>query len=186
MTRGSTSAFSAATQAATVRPFLLFEGWFDSGPLLLWTGYGPLLWNGNSYTGAGDFIGISEIKESNGLESAGMTIELSGIPTATVSLALSEPYQNRVVRIWAGFFDANGQIVADPKAIFTGRADYVTVTDAGENCRVTLSVENHLVDLMRARARYYTHQDQQTDYPGDLFFSFVEQIQDKPFQWGPG
>jgi hypothetical protein len=75
-------------------------------------------------------------------------------------------------------------IIADPVLLFTGRADTMNITDAGDTCTIELNAENHFVDLLRGRGRKYTHQDQQIDHPGDKFFDKVEGLQDKVFQWG--
>jgi hypothetical protein len=184
MPRTVSSAFQAAIASKTVRMLLLFEAFFDSGPVLLWTGYGTITIASRTYTGAGTFISLSEFKETDGVESQGLAIRLSGIPSSAISLALSEPYQGRIVRIQFGMMTETLGIIADPVLLFTGRADTMNITDAGDTCTIELNAENHFVDLLRGRGRKYTHQDQQIDHPGDKFFDKVEGLQDKVFQWG--
>lgn len=184
MPRTVSSAFQAAIANKTARMMLMFEAWFDSGPVLLWTGYGTITVLTRTYTGAGTFISLSEFKETDGVESQGLTIRLSGIPSSAVSLALSEAYQGRIVRIWFGMMTPDLGVIADPVLLFTGRADTMNITDAGDTCTIELNAENHFVDLLRGRGRKYTHQDQQIDYPNDNFLNKVELLQDQVFQWG--
>ena len=46
----------------------------------IWTGLGNLSLDGNTYTGAGDLLGISSVGESIDISARGATITLSGIP----------------------------------------------------------------------------------------------------------
>jgi hypothetical protein len=114
----------------------------------------------------------------------GTKATLSGIPSDLVALAMAEPYQGRVVRVYLALLDAAGAIISDPDPLFTGRADVMDITDDGPTATINLSVESRLIDMQRARARRYEHEDQQIDHPGDKFFEYVTQIQDKQIKWG--
>lgn len=183
MPRAVTTAFATAVAAGTVQPCLLVEGLFDSGAVRLWTGYGPLTWGANTFTGAGTLIGISNVAETNKVEANGTKIMLTGIDSSVVSLALSEPYQGRIVNVYLGLF-SSGALVADPDLLFAGRADVMTLADDGATCTIELAVEGRLVDLQRGRPRRYTDQDQKIDYPTDKGLEFVVAIQDKVVKWG--
>lgn len=184
MPRSVTPAFATAAAAGRVKPAFLFEGLFDSGALRLWTGYGQITWNSNVYTGAGIFMAVDTIEESNGVEANGCRFSLNGIPSGVLSLSLAEPYQGRVVRLYQAFLTSAGAIVADPDLLFTGFADLMNLEDAGETCTIELTAESRLIALQRARSRRYEDQDQKIDYPTDRFFEFVSIIQDKPVKWG--
>lgn len=179
-----TPAFQAAVAAKNYQPILLIEGFFDSGTLRFWTGYGDLVWSGNTFIGSGQVIGLSDVTETNAVESNSVTFMLNGIPSTNLSFALTENYQNRVVKYWLGLL-SNGVLIADPVALFVGRADSMTIRDNGETADIALKAESHLADLLRPRARRYTQEDQKIDYPSDLGLQFVRDIQDKTYRFGP-
>ena len=179
-----TPAFQAAIASRNYQPIMMIEGLFDSGALRFWTGYGDLVWSGNTFIGSAQLIGITDVTETNALESSSVTFTLNGIPAPNLSFALTENYQNRVVNLYFGLL-SNGALIADPVVLFRGRADSLTIRSTGDSADIRLVVENHLVDLMRARTRRYTHEDQQLDYAGDLGFQFVKDIQDKVYRFGP-
>ena len=182
--RTMTTAFTNAIASKNYQPIYLFEGLFDSGALRFWTGYGNITWNGNIYAGSGTLIGISEVKETNAVEAVGAKFTLSGVPSSLVSFTLTENYQNRVVKLWLGLM-SGGSLIADPVALFIGRADNLTIHDNGETSDIELDAENFLVDLLRPRIRQYTQEDQKLDYPSDLFLQYVREIQDKSYHFGP-
>lgn len=184
MPRTVSTAFQNATQASVIRPALFLEGVFDSGTLRLWTGIGNFTLGGNVYTGAGSLIGIEPVTENNQLEVTGTAITLSGIDSSVLSLAISEPYQGRVVTVTLALLDASNAVIGS-NPLFVGRCDVMTASDDGATCTITITVENKKVDLTRARARRYEEADQRKYYPTDRGFQFVTAIQDAQVQWGP-
>jgi hypothetical protein len=184
MPRAVSTEFANAIAAGAVYPALLVEIQFDSGTLRIWTGVGPLDWNGQTWTGAGGIIAVDAVEEAATVQAIGTKITLSGLDSSTVALALAEPYQGRRVLLRLALFDASGTIIATPDVVFDGRADVMTIADDGPGCTIAMTAESLFVDLQRARERRYEHEDQQLDYPGDLGFAFVSQIQDKPLKWG--
>ena len=184
MTRGMTPAYQAALAEQVIRPALFVEGEFPSGTLRLWTGLGDVDWNGSTWTGAGNLLGISPLEETADVVATGMQITLSGVPTSLVSLAISDAQQGQPVRLWLALLDDTGAIIADPVQAFTGRLDVPTLEDGAETCTITISYESRLIDLNRTREWRYTDQSQRQLYPGDRGFSFVTSLQDKPIRWG--
>src|SRR4051812_5427365 len=74
--------------AAQLRPLVLIKGEFDSGDLNLWSGIGTLSWNGDTYTGAGHLLSMSEVTENNLSDAQNTTFNLTGIDTAVLAAAL--------------------------------------------------------------------------------------------------
>jgi hypothetical protein len=184
MTRSLTANASAQTTAAVLRPHLFFEGEFSGSTLRMWTGFGPITWNGQTWEGVGNLVGVTAIEESNEVRARGVRVALAGVPSSMVSLALGNVRQNMPGRIWLGFLDSAGAVVADPFLAFEGRCDVAAVEDGPETATVTVSYEDELIDLERSRERRFTHEDQQIDYAGDLGFAFVTAIQDAEIVWG--
>jgi len=182
--RVMTPEFQAAIASKNYQPILLIEGFFDSKTLRYWTGYGDLVWSGNTFIGSGQVIGLSDVTETNAVESNSVTFMLNGIPSTNLSFALTENYQNRVVKYWLGLL-SNGALIADPVALFVGRADSMTIRDNGETADIALKAEGHLADLLRPRERRYTHEDQKIDYPSDLGLEFIKSMMGRTYRFGP-
>ncbi len=180
MSRDIAGVIATALGDEVVEPFFAVDLEFDSGTLRLWTGVGSREINGNEYIGAGNFLQISEMQETAEIQAAGATLTLSGIPTELLSIALSEPYQQRPARIYFGLVGAE----ADMAEVFTARMDQMTIEEGPESSIIQLSIENVLVDLERPRVLRYTNNDQQSRFPGDRGFEFVETIQNREVFWG--
>ena len=190
--RNLTASMLAEIAKSTVRPAILYEGEFVSpgSPsevpafLRLWTGIGDLSWDGKTWTGGGNLLGITPIEETRQLQARGFTAQLSGMPSSLISTALSGIRQGRAGTLWLAFFDSSGTIIADPYQLQRGKLDVSVIEDTGDKCSIAVQYESRLIDLERPRARYYTKQDQELDYPGDLGFDFVPKLQDANIQWG--
>lgn len=184
MARDLTSSVVAEVQSQLVHPFLLFEGDFVGGYVRCWTGVGNLTWGGYTWTGVGTLAGVSAIEETTEVAAKQVTVSLSGIPSANVSLALGASRQGKLGRVYLGFLDSSGNVVADPYLAFTGRLDVPVIEDMGEAATITITYESRLVALQRAPQRRYTHEDQQLDYAGDMGLEYVSKIQDAQITWG--
>lgn len=182
--RGLTAGMLAAIAAGTVRPAIFFEGEYNGGTLRLWTGVGTTSWNGQSWTGGGQLLGISPLGEATDVAAVGFTVTLSGMPSALISIALASVRQGKPGTLWLALYDSAGALIVDPYQLQKGRFDITVIEDAGDTCTIAAQYESRLIDLERARERRYTHEDQQIDYVGDLGFAFVAALQDMQILWG--
>jgi hypothetical protein len=165
------------------RPILLFEGQFDGGFVRFWTGSGLLTWDAKTWTGAGDLIGISDIEENTEIVATGITVSLAGVDPALVSAVIGEARQNMPGRIWVGFLDAAGAVIASPYLAFRGRLDVPSITDSADGCTISITYENVLGDLLRPREIRFTEEAQKAIFPDDRGFEYVTRIQDKDIKW---
>lgn len=179
MSRTVPAAILTALAQPEVQPFYAVEMLFDTAPLRFWTGLGDRTIDGETYTGAGNLLRIDGMEEASDLTAVSTTISLNGVPSSIVSLALVEPYQRRFCRVLFGV-----QNVADAVEVFSGFMNTMTIEDSGETSAIELLVDSKLVELERARVRRYTHESQQSRYPGDTFFSYVADLQDRDIVWG--
>lgn len=184
MTRGMTVAFAEALAARVVAPAVFFEGQFASGFLRLWSGLGDIVWNGQTWTGAGTLLGVGTIQEGDKIEAYGGSITLSGIPLDLVQLCIEEARQGLPGKVWIGLLTDAREIIADPILAFSGRLDVPNLEDAADSCMITITYEGRLIGLLQPREWRYTDESQQTLYPGDRGFEYVTTIQDKDIQWG--
>jgi hypothetical protein len=188
-----------------VYPFFATELRFDGNIVRMWTGQGTLvLSDGTEWVGLGQLLNISSIEETSEMSVKGASISLSGIPSELLSLALSEPYQGRIAKIYFGTFQ-QGSILQETSdyillqdgsrinleststgfnELFSGYMDQMNIEESGDTATIEMMVENKLIDLERARVARFTSGYQKSVYPGDLGMDFIEDLQDKRVSWG--
>lgn len=209
MSRTLSDGIVSVLTAEAIQPFFAVRMFFDTQTLNFWTGLGSLTVGGVTYTGTGQLMQISELSETAEISAKGATITLSGIPSNLISLALTEPYQGRVCEIYFGAIDANRVYLTDEDGnyilnedssridisigdpndiveVFTGYMDQMNIDEGAETSTIGLAVESKLIDLERPRVFRYTDANQKSRFPNDKGFEFVEDLQDKRFNWGRG
>lgn len=185
MARNLTAATVTAIEEGTVQPFIAVSIETSGGTFRAWTGYGDIIIDSNTYLGAGDLAGISTITEASDLSANGVSLSLSGVPPANISLALGQIQQGREANVLLGFFDnATGSVVVDPYLLFTGITDIPIITDNGQTATISIQCENKLIRLTKSNIRRYTPEDQERDFPADKGFDFVAALQDKTIEFG--
>ena len=193
-------------EAPVVKPFFAVELNFSSETIRMWTGQGTLvLDDGTQWFGLGQLLNISSIEETSEMAVKGATVSLSGIPSEILSLALSEPYQGRVCKIYFGTLSTGGALVQQSGSyilmqdgskilvqtgekgfneLFSGYMDQMNIEEGSDTSTIEMSVENKLIDLERARVARYTSGYQKSVYPNDLGLDFIEDLQDRQISWG--
>lgn len=185
-TAGRSLSADMVTEVTTAQlaPVLLATLQFST-PVYLWSGYGNLVYNSTTYLGLGTLGTISPLEETTDLAARGLTLRLSGVPTANVSLALTENYQGRECSIMFGALSPTaGTLIASPVTVFAGRMDVMQVSDDGNTAEITMTAESKLMDFKRPREIRYTDEEQQQLFPGDVGLEFVNDIQEKAIYWG--
>ena len=184
MPRNTTAAFDAEA-AKSVKTVVVFaELVFVNGPLRFWSGVGPIDWDGKTWLGTGRLGGISPMEETANGKVPGITLSLSGMPPEVLAAVANEARPRNPVKVWIGFLDANGQVVADPHRRYDGWMDVPSTEEGGESGTVSITVEHELQALDRAAGRRVTDEDQRADFPGDRSHEFVAGLQDKEITWG--
>jgi hypothetical protein len=209
MSRELTPDMAEALAATVVQPVLLVEGTFAGGTINWWTGIGPLDWDGKTWTGAGDLLGISEVEETDEIKAGGVTFTLSAVKPQHISLAMGEMQRGLPGKVWLALVAQDvmlgdpsiplvvgdpvrnlalgipgGGIVADPKILFRGRLDGCSVQDGGETSTISLTYQHELVDLERPREVRYTDAEQKRRFPGDRGLENIAALQDAVVPWG--
>lgn len=186
--RELTASVLSAIAAGTVRPVFFFEGVYESGGadayLRIFTGTGQIEWDGETWTGGRDLLQISPIRESTHVQAIGFSVTISGLPADKLAIALGSMRQNKPGRLWLGFFDSAGALIADPFPLRRGRFDFAPINRAGEEMTIEARYEDRLVDLERPRERRYTTIDQQLRSPTDRGFDQVPELQESQDVWG--
>lgn len=184
MSRALTAGMLAAMATGHLRPLFLYEGEFTGGTVRLFTGYGTIDWNGNTFTGSGQMLNITAIREVSELQAVNFTVSLNGELPSLISVALGQVRRGKPGSVWLGLLDANNALIADPFLCFKGRADRPDIVPDPSHTVISVAYESRLIDASRRRERRYTSEDQQIDYPGDKGFDYVPSLQDAVFTWG--
>ena len=179
MTRSTPASLLTALSQPEVLPFYAVEMVFDSAPVRFWTGYGDRTISGDTYIGTGNLLSIPGLDEVNDLSAKSVTLQLSGVSSTLVSLALQEPYQRRVCKVYFGTTDTS-----TPIEVFSGLMDVMTIEDGGETSVISLKVESKLIRLEKASNWRYTNESQKSRYSSDTFFAYVSNLQDRDIVWG--
>jgi len=188
MARDITSDFNTAIINTVVQPLFAIELEISDGTLRFWTGNGDITMtaggSSKTFTGLGDFLGISPITESSTLQMQGINILLTGIKSSLISSILSAQYTNRDATLYMGLFNTSGSVIADVYTLFKGKMDVCNISENGETSNISLNVESRLVVFELPKERLYTLEDQQIDFSTDLGFEFIPELQDKEITWG--
>ena len=184
MSRGLDSSFKTAAAAGNVRPALIAYFDFSGGAVRVWSGYGDLVWDSQTWSGIGDFGQVSPVQESGAVRANKLQFRLNGVPQDMVGRILLEGYRGRACKLWLALFNDAGAMVSSPALLFAGRMDQCVGEDKGSESAIFVNAENRLVELQRPRERRRNDQDQQNIFPGDRGLEYVAGLQDKELTWG--
>lgn len=183
MSRNLTNLVIAEVEATQLEPFLMFKGDFVDGEIHIWSGYGDIDWNGQTWTGAGTLLSVSNVMEDNEISAKGITVTMNGIPQEIISLILADCRQGADGLIYLGFL-SSGLVVNNPILIFEGKLDVPVIDEGAETSSISITYESRLIDLLRTRESRFTDEDQKRAFAGDLGCEFVVSLQDKNIKWG--
>ena len=178
MTRPLRDGLQTGLLASAKSPVIFVEAEFASGTIRLWSGLREVTWNGAPWTPVGGLLTVSPIEETTELRSTGVTVSLSGITQANLSLALGEARPGKPVTLWLGLLSPEGEVIADPCIAYRGRMDVPEIEEGADTATVSVAVAHRMVDLERPRERRYTPEDQAIDYPDDRGFDYVASLQE--------
>jgi hypothetical protein len=181
--RSLSNDMTTQVSASQLAPIILASLSFST-PVNIWSGYGTITYNSTGYLGIGTLGTISPIEETTDLAARGITMQLSGVPTAQIAIALTENYQGRECSILFAAMASDGTLVSTPVTVFAGRMDVMTINDDGEQAIIGMTAENKLVDFRRPREVRYTDEEQKALFPSDKGLEFVNSIQEKEIYWG--
>lgn len=181
--REMSSTAASLLQSSYLRLAVFVEMHFLSSVEYVWSGRGPVAWNGQTWQGLGDLGQIGTITEDSTLTAQGLTLSLSGIRPDLLSEALTEVQQGLPCKLYLVFADEGGNPV-DSIMAYAGRMDQPSIEEGTDTGTVTISIENRLSDLQRAPFRRLTDQDQRLRYPNDDGFKFVNCLLDWNGSWG--
>lgn len=141
-----------------------------------------------TFTGAGNMIGISDVENSTEIKYPSLSLSLSGLPTDIVSnevydAALNDQYQGNPITLYCGSIDP---VTKKPSlmVLYKGNLDVMTIANSGNAINISVTVKNRLQTLLRNKNLRYTEQRQLADFAGDTSLQYVTDLQDLEIEWG--
>lgn len=129
----------------------------------LWSGYGDLVINAETYTGVGAQSLITPIESQIGQGVEAVEMTLSGLDASIAATVEAEDYHQKPVTIYRLIFDAEGSSLLHASVFFRGRVDIVRIVETGGgDASIVVAVEGAGRDMDRAGARIRSDTDQRT------------------------
>lgn len=138
--------------------------------------------NGVSYLGTGGLGKVEAVQQSPS-EMKQLKFELSGVPSSSVALALSEPVQGKAGRIKLAIFDPATYQALDTRLCWAGLLDVMAIDEGPATSVISVTAENAGIDLLRPYTSLLSDSEQQRLYPGDVFFQYMADQVDQRIVW---
>lgn len=191
---------SAAVTATSITHGLLIDLTVNTTTFYIANTYSPIVYNGNTYSALGHFLGITDIQNDIRATNNSLTVSLSGVPSqggetepSWIGLILTSKIKGSRIEIRRVFFDA------DTKAILPGQvylrfkgyvsnfslADTIDSTTLIGTTSVSLQCSNiNAVIEKRLGGRRTNEIEQRRRYPTDTGMDRVRVISGKAFDFG--
>lgn len=158
----------------------LVELLFDSGTLRLALGKfdvpGP---DNTTYIATGPLAFVKAAREA-GKSLEGLAVGMSGLDAAIVTLATSEPYRGRALRLIKAYLNPDtNEPVGEPKVWWPGRMVNMVIEEQNDSATITIFAEHYDVELSRPAPLRWSDADQQRLYPGDLGCQYSAEVSEK-------
>jgi hypothetical protein len=155
----------------------------------------PITVGGITFSNLGALLNVGDVQRDMRSTSDDMTIALTGIDPANISIILSNDIKGSLVEVWRGFFDDNNQIITTPTTQFfkryQGIINSVSITEDFNSelrtriatCSIACSsmrriLENRLGGVKTNQSSW------QFLYPGDTSMNRVATIANTYFDFG--
>lgn len=166
--------------------------------------YGPITWNGDTYLGLGNFLGMNEIQDDLRATNNTLQLSLSGIPkekdeaglgtyTSYVSLVLESKIKGSLVKIYRAFFDkTTGALDTSSVSLrYSGYVSNFTIIDGtdpqarSDTYTVVLQLSSiHAVLERKVSGQRTNSADRRSIYPNDAGMDRVIAISNTAFDFG--
>ncbi len=176
------STAAAAALASGMVPIAVLIEMDISTPLFLNTSNIDLVIGGVTYYGTRGLGKIAPMADTPA-EVKGLSFELSGVPSTSVSLVLSELVQGKAVRIKTAIFDPVTYAVLDVRQRWSGLLDVMTISDSANGAVISVTAEHAGIDLARPATTLYSNAEQQRLHSGDLFYQFMADQVEQHIVW---
>jgi len=133
----------------------------------------------NLWIGGAGLVEMGESFERLGLEGGRISLTWAGADADLMAAARDNAILGASFTKMIATIGEDGVRVGAPIVDFIGECELPDIDPNPVNPTITLHVENTLIKLRRRHSYRYTPEHHQRFYPGDTFFDFVADLQDK-------
>ena len=184
--RGSVSPAQQVAFEKKVVPWAFFvEMQFVSGTQRLCNFNQNFNWGGYTWNSLGGAGAIGEIRSTEKVEPAPVTLSLSVAQAEWLALSVGavEDYRGRTIKIYQCPLTEQYQLIDTPMLAWEGDMDVIAISVEGETGSVTMRCEPAAKRLRRRNALRVNAQQQRQRYPDDAGFDFQAQLLASPVTW---
>lgn len=152
---------------------------FAGGALRLAMSPWPVVATVGTFTATGPLMAVDALEEADS-GMPGLRFTMSGLDPEILTLATSEPYRGRLVKLYKAYLNATTYaLIGQPRLEWVGRMRNMPIVETNSECTVTLDAENYDLALMQAAPRRWNDADQQRRFPGDRGCEYASQMTEK-------
>lgn len=154
-------------------------------PVRVWTGHGPLTFDGRTFDPIGDRGLVQVAGGALGGSAQGITLTLSGIDPETMALISGDEVQGAPTTLWRLIFSGDGETLLDFHVWSRGRLDQlIREEQIGGTATLSAMLETAARGLGQSGARQRSDADQRLVKANDGFFRNVAFAGEKTLYWG--
>jgi len=151
-------------------------------PAYVHSGFGTISYDGDDYLGVGGFGSITNARESEVLGPLPITLTLSGVDSAFISLALTSVAYRDVVTVYCGYRQDDGDLVDDPWIVWNGWFEFASISQ-DDSSVISITCQHDLAVLDEISGARFSDEDQKDTYASDDGFEFVHEIPSLRLVW---
>lgn len=140
----------------------------------------PIDWNGHTWQPVG--LGNMQAIEDDFGEVQSLQFNLPGVSAEQLAIALTEPVEGKVVRVYDALLDPSTGVVADAVLAWSGTLNVPAIED-GPTATVSVTAEHRGMLALRPKPTRYTNDEQQRLYPGDTSLDIDPATDAAPIAW---
>lgn len=146
----------------------------------------PITWGGNTWSGFGQLVNMSQVQEEEGSEAKNINLTIVAAESSWLALAIGpvEEYRGRPVKIYMCPLDTSFQLVGIPVQVWRGTMDTVVVSiDENGEGGVNVKCETSAFSLKRRPVFRVNAAQQKQKYPTDTGFDYLTDLIANPQLW---
>ena len=178
--RDRTQAHRSASQERVIYSSYFIYSETPTGSFRGWSGLTSIPWDGETWLPMGDLVSISSTSESIDSRANDITVTFTGLKDDFFHPANLGDYKNSPVTIWHNLLNPDTLQVEHSRIYFKGFISSDSTSETPNSATLKMTLGSKMSDLLRKRPWKYSHQDQQTLYPGqnDNFLFYVGKLQE--------
>lgn len=174
-----------ALEKVTVNLVYFVEFDFASGTVRVSNFNQNVTWNGSEWLGVGSLGAISEITETDGVESSPLNFRLNIANPSLLALSVGpvEEYRGRDAKMYMCPMDEQFRLIGTPEICWSGIMDMMSVGVDGDEGQIVLKCETSAYGLKRRPSLRLNSAQQRKRYPTDTGLDFQNGTISSPAVW---